>query len=79
MQVKTFEYVCVEATMKKMTQNHKHKKHNSKEGYNLTLPQAFGGVEFASTKKNPWVFLLLIIYTHVHLLIDGSTHNNKTI
>jgi hypothetical protein len=64
MQVKTFEYVCVEATMKKRTQNHKHKKHNSKEGYNLALLQAFGGVEFLSTKNKP---LDLFIIDHLHL------------
>jgi hypothetical protein len=63
MQVKTFEYVCVEATMKKMKQNHKHKKHNSKEGYNLTLLQDFVGVEFASTKCKP---LGLFIIDHLH-------------
>jgi hypothetical protein len=49
--------------MKKRTKNHKHKKHNSKEGYNLAL-HIFGGVEFLSTKNKP---LDLFIIDHLHL------------
>jgi hypothetical protein len=69
MQEKTFEYVCVETTVKKMTQNHNHKKHNSKEGYNLTLLQAFGGVEFPSTKNKP-LGLFIIDSLHSCSFVD---------